>query len=82
MEESQFVYTNAINPRQNFGKKLQLSDDIAFRFSNKSWEDGLLLLINMHLAADAVSGEDIVNLLWITKHLVNTRRNIRASLIS
>jgi alpha-amylase len=59
-----FVYTNAINPRQRLLlRNSSLSDDIAFRFSNKSWE-GWPLTADKYATwlADAVSGEDIVNL--------------------
>jgi alpha-amylase len=35
-----FLYTNAINPRLKILlKNFKLSDDIAFRFSNKSWDE-------------------------------------------
>ncbi len=59
-----FVYTNAINPRQKLLlRNSSLSDDIAFRFSNKSW-DGWPLTADKYAAwlVDSLSGEDIVNL--------------------
>ncbi len=59
-----FIYTNAINPRQKLLlRNSSLSDDIAFRFSNQSWE-GWPLTADKYATwlADAVSGEDIVNL--------------------
>jgi len=59
-----FVYTNAINPRQKLLlRNSSLSDDIAFRFSDKNWE-GWPLTADKYAAwlSDAVSGEDIINL--------------------
>ncbi len=59
-----FVYTNAINPRQKLLlRNASLSDDIAFRFSNRNWA-GWPLTADKYAAwlSDAVSGEDIVNI--------------------
>ncbi|MBP9992019.1 MAG: glycoside hydrolase family 57 protein [Bacteroidales bacterium] len=59
-----FVYANAINPRvkvllRNFG----LSDDIAFRFGNKSWE-GWPLTADKYASwlSSSLEKEDVVNL--------------------
>lgn len=59
-----FVYANAINPRvkvllRNFG----LSDDIAFRFGNKSWE-GWPLTADKYASwlSSSLDKEDVVNL--------------------
>lgn len=59
-----FVYANALNPRvkvllRNFG----LSDDIAFRFGNKSWE-GWPLTADKYASwlSSSLEKEDVVNL--------------------
>lgn len=58
-----FVYANALNPRvkvllRNFG----LSDDIAFRFGNKSWE-GWPLTADKYASwlSSSLAKEDVVN---------------------
>lgn len=59
-----FVYANAINPRvkvllRNFG----LSDDIAFRFGNKSWEGWPLTAVKYaSWLSSSLEKEDVVNL--------------------
>lgn len=59
-----FVYANALNPRvkvllRNFG----MSDDIAFRFGNKSWE-GWPLTADKYASwlSSSLAKEDVVNL--------------------
>lgn len=59
-----FVYTNAINPRLRLLlKNSAMSDDIAFRFSNKSW-DGWPLTAEKYAGwvDSALQNEDTLNL--------------------
>lgn len=59
-----YIYTNAINPRLKLLlKNFSLSDDIAFRFSNNSW-DSWPLTSEKYAAwvAQALEKDDIVNL--------------------
>lgn len=59
-----FVYTNALDPRLKLLlKNFRLSDDIAFRFSDKSWE-GWPLTAEKYASwlAATVKNEDIINL--------------------
>ncbi|MBR5736290.1 MAG: glycoside hydrolase family 57 protein [Bacteroidales bacterium] len=59
-----FVYTNAINPRLRLLlKNSALSDDIAFRFSNRSW-DGWPLTADKYASwvDAALQNEDTLNL--------------------
>lgn len=59
-----YVYTNAINPKLKLLlKNSALSDDIAFRFSNRSWE-GWPLTAEKYAGwlATALGNDDIVNL--------------------
>jgi alpha-amylase len=59
-----FVYTNAINPRLKvLLKNFKLSDDIAFRFSNRSWSDFPLTAEKfVGWLKDLDKNEDTVNL--------------------
>ena len=59
-----YIYTNAINPKLRLLlKNSALSDDIAFRFSNRSWE-GWPLTAEKYAGwlATALGNDDIVNL--------------------
>lgn len=59
-----YLYTNAINPRLKLMlKNFRLSDDIAFRFSDRSWENWPLTS-DKYAAwlANILSKEEIVNL--------------------
>ncbi|MDD2594635.1 MAG: glycoside hydrolase family 57 protein [Bacteroidales bacterium] len=59
-----YIYTNAINPRLKLLlRNFNMSDDIAFRFSNKSW-DGWPLTADKYAAwlVQTIKDEDIVNL--------------------
>lgn len=59
-----FVYTNAINPRQKvLLRNFAMSDDIAFRFGNKAWE-GWPLTADKYASwlAAALEKGDVVNL--------------------
>ncbi len=59
-----YIYTNAINPKLRLLlKNSALSDDIAFRFSNRSW-DGWPLTAEKYAGwlATALNNDDIVNL--------------------
>jgi alpha-amylase len=59
-----YLYTNAINPRLKLLlKNFNLSDDIAFRFSNQSWSNWPLTAEKYAVwLAQAVEKDDIVNL--------------------
>lgn len=59
-----FIYTNAINPRQKvLLRNFAMSDDIAFRFGNKAWE-GWPLTADKYASwlAAALEKGDVVNL--------------------
>ncbi|MDP3452094.1 MAG: glycoside hydrolase family 57 protein, partial [Bacteroidales bacterium] len=59
-----YLYTNAINPRLKLLlKNFNLSDDIAFRFSDRSWSDWPLTT-EKYVAwiSDTLAKDDIVNL--------------------
>jgi len=59
-----FIYTNAINPKLKLLlKNFRLSDDIAFRFSDKRWGEWPLTAQKYAgWLCDAAKNEDIVNL--------------------
>lgn len=59
-----FVYANAINPRLKLIlKNFTLSDDIAFRFSNRAWENWPLTAEKYAgWVADCLATDDVVNL--------------------
>lgn len=59
-----YLYTNAINPRLKLLlKNFNLSDDIAFRFSNQSWSNWPLTAEKYAVwLAQALEKDDIVNL--------------------
>ncbi len=59
-----FIYTNAINPKLKLLlKNFRLSDDIAFRFSDKGWGEWPLTAQKYAgWLCDAAKNEDIVNL--------------------
>lgn len=59
-----YLYTNAINPRLKLLlRNFSLSDDIAFRFSNKSWEDWPLTADKYLLwISEVLNNEDVVNI--------------------
>ncbi len=59
-----YLYTNAINPRLKLLlRNFSLSDDIAFRFSNRSWEDWPLTADKYLLwISEVLNNEDVVNI--------------------
>lgn len=59
-----YVYTNAINPKLKLLlKNFTLSDDIAFRFSNKSWENWPLTSDKFAAwISDSLSKDEVINL--------------------
>lgn len=59
-----FVYTNSINPKLKLLlKNFRLSDDIAFRFSDKGWSEWPLTAEKYAgWLTEAVKNEDIINL--------------------
>ena len=59
-----YLYTNAINPKLKLLlKNFTLSDDIAFRFSNRSWENWPLTAEKFATwISESLSKDDIVNL--------------------
>ncbi len=59
-----YLYTNAINPRLKLLlKNFNLSDDIAFRFSDRSWSDWPLTTEKyLTWISDTLAKDDIVNL--------------------
>jgi len=63
-KSSNFVYTNALNPRLKILlRNFTLSDDIAFRFSNRSWSSWPLTAdAYSSWLASALEKEDVVNL--------------------
>lgn len=63
-KSSNYLYTNAINPKLKLLlKNFQLSDDIAFRFSNRGWEEWPLTTEKYaHWLNNIDHKEEIINL--------------------
>lgn len=63
-KSSNYLYTNAINPKLKLLlKNFQLSDDIAFRFSNRGWEEWPLTAEKYaHWLNNIDHKEEIINL--------------------
>jgi len=59
-----FMYCNALNPKLKLLlKNFQLSDDIAFRFSNRAWEDWPLTVEKyVHWLDQTDADQEVINL--------------------
>lgn len=65
-----YVYTNSINPKLKLLlKNFRLSDDIAFRFSDKGWDQWPLTADKYASWLNAADGEIVQSFLWIYETL-------------